>query len=138
MNEVATTMKTLKPNHPVALCDGLFEVEDRGDGVAEIALVGHFGTITEETVEHLRRFDEQLGRRHIGMPIGHKISGMLVGLVQRSAHDDGPVFPGTARFCDKDPQTVANLLDLEAYLELHRDRALKLLLERSEVTAISQ
>lgn len=64
-----------------AMLNGLFEVKDRGDGIADITLIGDFGEITAACNEAAAEWDACLGRPALPLPVGFKIERSRVGSV---------------------------------------------------------
>lgn len=114
-----------------AMLEGLYEVTDRGDGYAEIALKGHFGEITESDIAAQAAWDTHVGRPHLPLPAGRVITRLIVGGVHG---DEGRVqaaqdavtgewvraesaFPGYAHLANRSERVrVATLPDLEQFL----------------------
>jgi len=85
------------------LCDGKFEVWDRGDGIAEVSPVGLVGTVSKEMVESWAAFDKSIGRPSLPVPVGIPISAGPIAFVhadQQPPQDEtgyldvGSAFPG--------------------------------------------
>jgi hypothetical protein len=127
------------------LLNGLFEVDDRGDGIAEIRLRGDFGEITAQDVEAFAAWDARVGRPVLPVPIGFKITSLVVGYVHGEFASDGrdesdhwvrtvSAFPGLADITGAQQERVASLQDLEQYIRANRDAAFRLWLEYSRPT----
>lgn len=125
------------------LLEGLFEIDDRGDGFAEIALKGDFGQITAEDAAAWAQWDAQVGRAALPPPVGFKMTSKVVGYVHgdegrvQAAQDDQTgewtraesAFPGYAQLRDTGNRAarvrVESIQDLEQYLCANRALALQ-------------
>lgn len=132
-----------------SMLNGLFEINDRGDGYAEITLVGDFGEITAADVAAWAAWDAHVGRPCLPAPLGLKITRKVIGRVHgdegrvQAAQDDETgewtrtesAFPGYAQLIDvgtgltahsSAPRVRVNSLqELKQYLEANRARALQ-------------
>lgn len=126
------------------LLGGLFTIEDRGDGIAEIKLNGDFGEITAEDVAAWAELDGYLGRPEIPVPVGLKVTSMIVGFIHGdddrilAAQDDQTgewirtesALPGYAHMTGAAARVrVESMHDLDRYLRNNRDLALRHWLE---------
>lgn len=127
------------------LRDGMFEIDDRGDAIAEIQLNGDFGEISQEDISVWAEWDRQLKREPILIPVGFKMTGMIIGWVHgftMPPMDDngnyiGPVvsaFPGLVSISGALQERVESLRELELYLEANINVAFDLLIKHSRQT----
>ena len=128
------------------LRNGMFEIDDRGDAIAEIHLNGDFGEISQEDISAWAEWDRQLKREPIHIPVGFKMSSMIIGWVHGLINppmDDkgnyiGPevsAFPGLVRISGAPQVRVESLGELELYLEANINVAFDLLIKHSRQTA---
>lgn len=129
------------------LRDGMFEIDDRGDAIAEIQLNGNFGEISEEDISVWAEWDRKHKREPIHIPVGFKMTGMIIGFVHgltvQPMDDDGhyigpdvvSAFPGLASISGAPQERVESLRELELYLETNINVAFDLLNKHSHQTA---
>lgn len=111
------------------LCDGRFDVWDRGDGIAEVSPSGAVGVTTQEMADSCKVFDKSFGRSHISIPVGFSISAPVVGLVHGEQQPDqdetgyletASAFPGYFRIAGHANNILVETVDaLEAILVSH-------------------
>lgn len=128
-----------------ALLEGIFEIDDRGDGYAEITLKGEFG----ETTATWREWDAQAGELGAPTPMGIQVTRKVIGRVHgdegrvQAAHDAETgdwtraesAFPGHVQLLDVGTCSTAyssaprvrvnSLQELEQYLDANRTLALQ-------------
>lgn len=126
------------------LRNGLFEIDDRGDSVAEIHLNGDFGEISADDISAWSEWDFQLGRTPIEIPVGFKVTSIIIGFVngltESPMDEDGnctisvvSAFPGWVSISGVPQERVESLLELERYLEANINATFKILMDHSVV-----
>jgi hypothetical protein len=119
------------------LLDGLFEIDDRGDGIAEIKLKAHFGETTGADAVSAAEWDDYVGRPRLPLPAGFKITSAIVGFVHGDSErvlaaqdDEGnwtrteSALPGVAHIVGACEVRVETMEGLERYLRENQGIAL--------------
>ncbi|WP_234053708.1 MULTISPECIES: hypothetical protein [unclassified Xanthobacter] len=116
----------------ILICEGRFQVWDRGDRIAEVSTVGGVEVTTAEFAEAVRRQDAIFDREHIPLQVGKAVPcNPIVAIVQAvpahtsdgySDSDLGSAFPGMlqlrggALLDGRDEHPVADMEQLAALL----------------------
>jgi len=111
-----------------SICDGQFEVWDRGDGIAEVSPNKTVGVVTAEMAKSCAAFDKKIGRSPLFMPVGFPISAGPIGWVHGERQPDqdetgylevGSAFPGYLRITGETEDVFIDTVEtLEALLVL--------------------